>query len=468
MKIILATLAVIGGMAGGYYYWQQSNTDNASVSVYRTATVSWQDISVKIAASGTIEPEEIVDVGAQVAGKIIAFGNESNTGNAINYGSHVEPGAVLARIDDALFQAEVLQARAAHAQAEYQQRSAESGVMQATADLRRTEADLARLRANLQQADQNWRRLERIVRTKAATDQEYEIAETALNVAKANLSVGEAAVEQGKVVVQSAQIAIGEAQAKVAGALAALQKSEKNLEYTTIRSPIRGVIVDRRVNIGQTVVSNLNAPSLFLIAKDLSRLEVWASVNEADIGTLREQLPVEFTVDAFPGEVFRGVVKQVRLNATMTQSVVTYTVVVAVDNESGKLLPYLTANVRFIVAEKAQTLSVPTAAIRWKPKPEQVIPSRREEFSAQASGKGAKRRISSGSNKNPSRGTVSISDDGFVRPVEVEIGLSDSNHVEIVAGDLAEGTEVIVGESPAVRKQTKNPFAPSLTQGLDR
>ena len=145
-----------------------------------------------------------------------------------------------------------------------------------------------------------------------------------------------------------------------------------NLGYTTIKSPVRGVIIDRRVNIGQTVVASLNAPSLFLIAKDLRRMQVWASVNEADIGHIRLDMPVRFTVDAYAGETFHGKVTQIRMNATMTQNVVTYTVVVTTDNSNGKLLPYLTANVQFEMDQRSDVLLVPNAALRWKPQASQM------------------------------------------------------------------------------------------------
>src|SRR5205823_11154354 len=152
---------------------------------------------------------------------------------------------------------------------------------------------------------------------------------------------------------------------------AALKNAEINLAYCTITSPVKGVIVDRRVNIGQTVVSSLNAPSLFLIAKDLKRLQVWASVNEADIGNIRSGQQVTFTVDAYPGRTFKGTVApdQPRLNASMTQNVVTYTVVVTTRNDDGKLKPYLTANVNFEVSKHENVLLVPNAALRWKPNP---------------------------------------------------------------------------------------------------
>ena len=152
-----------------------------------------------------------------------------------------------------------------------------------------------------------------------------------------------------------------------------------NLGYCTIKSPVRGVIVDRRVNIGQTVVSSMSATSLFLIAKDLKHIQVWLSVNEADIGSISIGQSVTFTVDAFPNRLFHGEVGKIRLNATMTQNVVTYTVEVNTKNEDGKLLPYLTANAKFKIGRREGVLLVPNAALRWSPMPGQIAPEARRQ-----------------------------------------------------------------------------------------
>ena len=154
---------------------------------------------------------------------------------------------------------------------------------------------------------------------------DYDMYKAELDAAKATVSINEAS--------------LAEANASLASAKASYDKAKRNLEYCTITSPVDGVIIDRRVSIGQTVVSNMSASSLFLIAKDLKRMQVWVSVNEADIGTLKSGMPVEFTVDAFPNDTFVGKVHKIRLNATMSQNVVTYVVEVATDNSSGKLLP---------------------------------------------------------------------------------------------------------------------------------
>ena len=177
-------------------------------------------------------------------------------------------------------------------------------------------------------------------------------------MAKANVGVDEAAIKQAQ---------------------ATLKQSQINLGYCKIKSPVKGTIVDRRVNVGQTVVSSLSASSLFLLAKDLTRIQVWASVNEADIGRIHPGVKVHFTVDAYPNEIFDGEVLQIRLNATMTQNVVTYTVVVTTENKEMKLLPYMTASLQFEIERHENVLKVPNAALRWKPRPKQIAPDIRAE-----------------------------------------------------------------------------------------
>jgi HlyD family secretion protein len=220
------------------------------------------------------------------------------------------------------------------------------------------------------------------------------------------------------------------------------------------------------VNIGQTVVSSLSAPSLFLLARDLRRIQVWASVNEADIGHLRMGQRVTFSVDAFPGRKFEGLILQIRLNATMTQNVVTYTVVVSTDNSDGKLLPYMTANLDFEIDRHTNVLRVPNAALRWQPAPQQVAPDVRADFvksmkaASGASGSQPKEKAKD----THDRGRVWVEDGEFVRPVKVRIGLSDGTVTEITGGDLEEGTPVVIGESHEISSggSTTNPFTPQM------
>jgi HlyD family secretion protein len=431
-KTALIILAVVIGLAA---IWLWSGKTDSSAS-YRLASVSKGDLEVTVSSTGTVEPEELVDVGAQVAGKIVAFGKDKN-GKPIDYGSAVEAGMVLARIDDSLFAAEVSQVKAQLAQAQ--------------ANVQRAEADLGQLKAKLLQAENDWHRAQKLGPSEALSQSDFDAAKSAFDVARANLNVGQAALRQTKeAVVQSEAV---------------LKKANQNLDYCTIRSPVKGVIIDRRVNIGQTVVASLNAPSLFLIAKDLKRLQVWVAVNEADIGNIKVGQPVSFTVDAFPKDTFVGQVGKIRLNATMTQNVVTYTVEVNTDNSDGKLMPYLTANVKFLLATRPNVLLVPNAALRWTPQPDQIAPAFRDQFVNSDSDAGAGGTAAAkDQKKTKGLGILWVPDRSYVRPVRVEVGMTDGSLTEIQGPDVKEGLDIVVAEEQqsGAPAGTSSPFTPKL------
>jgi HlyD family secretion protein len=453
LRIVLVAGLLAGAVAAGVYYFRGQET--AAGGAYRTQAARVMDIQWSISATGTVVPEEVVDVGAQVNGQIAAFG-EGEDGKPVDYGSTVAEGGVLARIDDVIYAADVATSRAQRSQAEAQVRVAEANVSQAE--------------ARLEQAARDWARAQKLGQSMALSQADFDAA-------KSNYEQAEAAVAV-------ARASVGQARAQVQIATAAVERAERNLNYCTIRSPVSGVIIDRRVDIGQTVVSSLNAPSLFLIARDLRRMQVLVQVNEADVGHVRPGQPVTFTVDAFPSDRFRGEVRRVRLNATMTQNVVTYTVEIATDNASLRLLPYLTANVTFVIERREGVLAVPNAAMRWAPEEPAGSAAPRAAGGAgpggaQAGGQGrpgggaGAARGEGGGRRGarPTKGMVYVvGSDGRPRGVEVTIGLTDGSMTEVVSGDLREGAEVIVGEQPsgagragsAASPQTTNPFAPQF------
>jgi len=464
LKIVVIAL-VVGGLAYGareYYFRGRAGAGNASA--FRTAELKRGDLVATISATGTVEPEEVIDVGAQVAGQILKFGIDPN-GKSVDYGSPVEIGTILAEIDPSLYQSDVDQATAT--------------LEQSKASLARAQADLGQMKARFDQSTRDWNRAQKLGPSDALSQTDYDAYEAAYEIAKANVGVGEASVVQ--------------ADKGVAQAQATRSRVVRNLGYTTIKSPVKGVIIDRRVNIGQTVVSSLNAPSLFLIAKDLTKMQVWASVNEADIGSIRAGQPVTFTVDAFPGRTFEGTVGKVRLNATMTQNVVTYTVEILTDNSDGALLPYLTANVTFNVAKRENAMLVPNAALRWSPSsPDLISPEGRRSPAAgdgagapgAMAGGGERRRHSSsdspttnptGSNDAPKHavraGTIWVTDGDLAKPIRVRTGLSDGSNTEVMSQDLKEGMSVIIGEAGSAgagADEAKNPFAPQMPRGSRR
>jgi HlyD family secretion protein len=425
---------VVLGLIGGAAAWYFKRNNRQAVS-YRTGEVTRGDLLISISATGTVEPDEVVDVGAQVAGQILSFGKDAK-GQTVDYGSIVENGTVLARIDDSLYSADAAQAKAQ--------------VQSAKASIQRAEADLDQMKAKFRQAERDWQRAQRLGPSGALAQSSYDAYQSSYETAKANVAVGEAAILQAK--------------AGLAQAEAMLRRAERNLGYCTIKSPVKGVIIDRRVNIGQTVVASLNAPSLFLIAKDLKRLQVWVAVNEADIGKIHPRQPVTFTVDAFAGETFRGEVGKIRLNASMTQNVVTYTVEIITDNSNGRLLPYLTANVQFELNRLTNTLLVPNAALRWTPSAAEVAPEFRKAFEDHS---GRKDRPEGGQRPGASRGVVWVPEGPYVRPVPVRTGLSDGGMTGVEGEGLSEGLRVVTALQTQASGQTgtSNPFAPKLLRG---
>ena len=417
LKIVVILLILAGLGAGGFWGYRKY-LNKPTIIQYRTEEVARMDISSTISATGTVEPEELVNVGAQVSGKIVSFGTDSE-GKEVDYGSIVKEGSVLALIDDALYDAEARSARAQKLQAEATILSAEANIKQA--------------RAQHLLAKSNWERASDLYPKGSVAKSEYDSAQAEYLTAQADIAVSEAALEQAK-----ASKAIAEA---------ALDKATRNLEYCVISCPVDGVIIDRRVSIGQTVVSNMSASSLFLIAKDLKRMQVWVSVNEADIGNIHPGMAVTFTVDAFPDESFEGVVHKIRYNATMSQNVVTYVVEVSTDNSNGRLLPYLTASVKFIRDSRKNVLTVPNAALRYMPESAPEIQT------------------------EPGERVVWVRDGNGIAPVKIVTGLNDGIVTEVVSGDLKEGMEVVTGSSVVVVEDSDadaasggSPFLPKPPQ----
>jgi len=439
--VILLLSALV---AGGVFYYTKYLKADAPVDL-RTAPVTRGELVIEIKANGTLEPQDIVDVGAQVMGRIKELGPDPRAdrepafaGRQVDYCSPVEEGTLLARIDPALYQA---------------------AYDQAVAAVERAEADLLQMQAKLEQTEAEWKRAQRLrdlkltgmsalgsgnsksgtaPRIQGISDSDFVLAKANYGIAKANVEIATATVAQ-----QSA----------------AMRSAKQNLDYTTISSPVKGTIIDRRVNIGQTVVASLNAPSLFLIAKDLRRMEIWTSVNEADIGRLKVGMPVRFSVDAYPGEYFKGSVRQIRLNASMTSNVVLYTVVVTTNNDDLRLLPYLTADVRFQVEKRENALLIPNSALRYDPRPELVKPSTDVSNSTDDEDE-ARETIDAKSAAK--RKTIWIRQGQQVSPVEVKIGATDGAQTEISSDNLDPAMEIVLGENRDEPSDEggKNPFGP--------
>lgn len=418
----VAVLIVLAAVSAGVFYYFREPEKKSGEWRFKLEKVTRGDVRRTISATGTVEPEELVNVGAQVNGKIMSFGKDAN-GKTVDYGSRVKAGMVLAQIDDVTYKAEL--------------QEKEAQLEQAMAAIMSAEAAIAEADANEKLASNNWARAQRLYKQGSMTLSDYESNQTSFFISRAASAKAKAALAQAK------------AQKSIADA--ALVKARRNLEYCTIISPVDGVVIDRRVSVGQTVVSNQTASSIFLVARDFERMQVWVSVNEADIGAIRTGMKVLFSCDAFPNQEFTGIVHRLRLNATLSSNVVTYIVEVNADNKDGKLIPYLTANVKFVRAEELNALTVPVNALRFTP------PEEMQTAPAPACGK------REGILWLPAEG-------GKARPVKVKLGLSN-NIVRVVSGsDIREDSQVVSGiqqilpQPPGMSSAdgTRNPFMPNM------
>ncbi len=411
--IVLLCLAAIGAV----WYFSFAMKNDAQVK-FKTTPIQKGDVVRTIEATGTVEPEDLVDVGARVSGEIVSFGKDVE-GKEIDFGSIVKEGDLMALIDDKI------------PQTNYQQ--AKANLKQAKANLEQAKAELLVNEAAMRKAKRDWDRAKVLGVSEALSQATYDDY----------LSSWEKSVAA----VESSKARILAAEASISYSEASLATAQRNLEYCVIKAPVDGVVISREVNVGQTVVSSMNASSLFLLAKDLKRMEVWASVNEADIANIKKGQRVDFTVDARAREKFSGVVGKIRLNATMSQNVVTYVVEVIVDNSDGRLLPYLTANLNFEVERVNDSIFIPNAALRWRPSQEQVV----DGVDVASLPRGRRVWVENG--------------DGKVRPIDVKVLLNNDTVSAISSNELKEGDNVVIGVDVGLKKsagKTKNPFMPQM------
>lgn len=372
-RITWIAIAAIAAVAVAYAAWPGSDASRAG---FRTEAVTMGDIHQTVSANGTLTPVKVVNVGAQISGRISAL--------HVDFNDAVEQGQLLAELDDALLKAQLAQ----------------------------SEAQLASAMAQQNLAQVNYERAKDLASRGAGAKAAFDDAAAQLAIAKA---------------------AVGSAQAKV-------DIDRVNLGYAKILSPVSGVVMSRDVDVGQTVAASLSAPQIFSIAQDLSAMQINTTVAEADVGAIKAGMAASFRVDAFPGRVFDAKVRQVRLNATTEQNVVSYNVVLDVSNSDLTLLPGMTAYVQIAIADASAVLRVPNAALRFKPE----------------GGEGGRRRggdAGGGEGAAPAGPTVYVLDGGAARAVPVQVGLSDGKVTAITGGELKEGDEVITGlattEAPA-------------------
>ncbi len=391
-----------------------------------TAKVERGEIDDVVEATGTINAVITVQVGSQVSGTIAKLN--------VDFNSRVHKGNVVALIDPALFQ---------------------GALLQATADLENAKANLAAARANLEKAKAGAVQTRADYARTVALSKDGVMSEQQLDLAKANFDSATAAVN-------GAVANVTQAEAQVTQKAAAVTVAQTNLNYTVIRSPIDGTVVARNVDVGQTVAASLQAPTIFTIAQDLTKMWVYAKTDESDVGNIKVGKPVMFKVDAFPKDTFRGVVSQVRMNATMVQSVVTYDTIIEFANPDLKLFPGMTAYVTIPVDTVQSVVKVPNTALRYKPPmaPEQILEIYRqygieggERNAADTAGAANATQAAPGNPgavrapKADSAVVWKLHPDNTLEPVKISIGITDHAYTEVRAvlkGELKPGDDVVI------------------------
>jgi HlyD family secretion protein len=427
----IITIVLIGaaGVAAYYYFYVRGARDKGPT--YETVLVDRGPVVAQLMATGNLSPLVTVQVGSQVSGRISHL--------AVDFNSVVKKGQVIAKIDPQIFQAAVEQSRA-------NQLSADAGLVKA--------------RVQLAEAERQFKRTTELASRKLVATADEDTARANFDAAKAQVVAAQAAVAQAR---------------------ATLNQTRINLAYTTIFSPIDGVVISRNVDVGQTVAASLQAPTLFTIAEDLAKMQVHASVAEADIGRIREGMEITFGVDAYTKERFKGLIWQIRNSPQTVQNVVTYDVVVNVDNSDLRLKPGMTANVTFVYAEASNVLRAANAALRFRPPAALLARSKRhrggsaaegvasaattasgrEKQEGQASGRGKRegqekkhrehreaRKGGSASSQPsglaPDQRHVWVLRDGVPRQVTIRVGISDGTRTVILDGPVEQGDELII------------------------
>ena len=420
----IAAIVAVGGALAIYWLTRGGQPQHF------TARVERGEIRDVVEATGTINAVITVQVGSQVSGTIAKL--------FVDFNSRVHKGETVALIDPALFQ---------------------GALLQASADLDNAKANLAAARANLDKAKAG------LVQTKADYDRTVGLTKDGV-LSQQQLDSAKANYDSAKASVGGAEANVTQADAQVKLKQAAVEVAQTNLNYTVIKSPIDGTVVARNVDVGQTVAASLQAPTIFTIAQDLTKMLVYAKTDESDVGNIKLGRQVTFKVDAFPKDTFEGVVSQVRMNATTIQNVVTYDTIVEFKNPELKLFPGMTAYVTIPVATVKDALKVPNTALRYKPpmaQEEVLALYKRYGIEGGESRQGigvvsaAERSVQPSDNagaqnlpRTPKSDTAvvwKLRSDGTMEPVKIALGITDHSYTEVTSvlhGELKEGDEFVV------------------------
>ncbi|HIJ80177.1 MAG TPA: efflux RND transporter periplasmic adaptor subunit [Desulfuromonadales bacterium] len=386
--LTLSTILLIAAVSGYFFYSRKPEIS------YKTVKMERGMIVANVAATGNLSAVTTVQVGTQVSGTIQKL--------YVDYNSRVKKGQAIAEIDPSLFNASVEQSQG---------------------NFLTAEANLLKGRVTLTDAERTLKRNRKMLADGIISQSDFDATETAYDSARATLKAAEGTVAQTR---------------------GALLQAKTNLRYSIIRSPVDGVIISRAVDVGQTVAASFQTPTLFTIAQDLTKMQIEVSVDEADISRIRLDQKATFTVDAYPEQSFKGKVVQIRNAPIISQNVVTYIVVVTVDNSELKLKPGMTANVSVEVARKDEVLKLSPAALRFRPKAKTDEPKEKKSAAVSAGGGAREGGGKPGGRKGAGGQQVYVLKDGNPSAVAVKTGIANNSSIELVEGALKEGDEVII------------------------
>ncbi len=445
-RLVLAIAALILAAGAGiyYYFWTQPRTE------YITVRADRGDIDSTVTTTGNLNAVITVQVGSQVSGNIKALYADFNT--------KVKKDQLVALIDPAPVQASVDQAKAALNSAKAAVLTAQATLAKSQSDLASSLAGVASQKANVTKAQSAVdlakvsadRRLT-LIQQNATSQEDYDTAKAAYDQAVANVDAAKEALKAAQASSDSAQKAVDVAraqllqtQAMVEQDQASLAQAQLNLDHTRILAPVDGTVQSRNMDVGQTVAASFQAPTIFVIAQDLTKMQVDTNVGEADVAAVRLGQPATFTVDAYPGQVFPGKVSQIRQAPINVQNVITYDIVVAVSNADLKLFPGMTANVTIFTNHVSNALWVPKSALRFRPR---VAGATKAARAPAATPAGAQQQT-----------LYTLDERRELKPIRVRTGIADPNYVEIVEGPLQENQELVVGmKGPSAAPTTTTP-----------
>lgn len=399
---------------------------------YATAPVEQGTITSAVQATGTINPVTTVPVGSYVSGTVKYIFADFNT--------HVESGQVLALIDPQVYDAQVLQARGGLDNAVANQRNLDASITAQEAAIKTNQANIERLKAAADYARVNARRTLDLAARGIVPRDQADLSQSGLDQADAQLRAGDAQLNQSVAQLAQLRAQLDQARAQVRAAQGALDLAETNLKFCTITSPIDGTVVARNVTVGQSVAASLQAPVVFSIAQDLTRMQLYAATDESDTGNIKIGTEATFQVDAFPTETFRGRVSVIRLNATTVQNVVTYNTVIDFENPDGRLLPGETAYATIPTGEVANVIKIPNAAIRFTPNlSADTLRQLYRQYDVPLS--------ATSSHAGGSQVVWKVEPGGKLRPVALRVGLTDYTFTQLVSGDVRLGDALVTGEA---------------------